>query len=133
MNAKNEARCKFPHWRRLRSSQDYARVYAGKVRAGDNHLLVFADCNTTGKTRIGLSVSRKNGNSIVRHRLRRLIREAFRLSQSEIPEGFDFVCIPRADTVSTVSDYQSSLLKLTCKLAKQLLKTDNKTQGDGRE
>ena len=49
-----------------------------------------------GTKRLGVSVSKKVGNSIVRHRLARLIREAFRLSTDCIPDGYDYVVVARA-------------------------------------
>lgn len=111
----------FPSTRRLRSERDFERIYALKQRAGDNHLLVFAAVNPLGSTRIGLSVSRKHGNSVVRHRIRRLIREAYRLSQHDVPEGLDLILIPRENSGAGLQEYRSSLVSLTRRLAKRLL------------
>ena len=52
--------------------------------------------NGTDTKRLGVSVSKKVGNSIVRHRLASLIREAFRLSTACIPDGYDYVVVARA-------------------------------------
>lgn len=111
----------FPSTRRLRSERDFERIYALKQRAGDNHLLVFAAVNPLGSTRIGLSVSRKHGNSVVRHRIRRLIREAYRLSQHDVPEGLDLILIPRENSGAGLLEYQASLVALTRRLGKRLL------------
>ena len=107
--------------RRLRSERDFERIYALKQRAGDEHLLVFAAVNPLGSTRIGLSVSRKHGNSVVRHRIRRLIREAYRLSQHDVPEGLDLILIPRENSGAGLQEYRSSLVSLTRRLGKRLL------------
>ena len=69
----------------LRSKSDFERVYALKNKAADGVLLVFAARNEGPVTRIGLSVSKKHGGAIVRNRLKRLLREAFRLMQHQIP------------------------------------------------
>lgn len=107
----------FPKSRHLRSSLDFARVYDLRQRAGDEHLLVFAAPRPEGgPTRVGFSISKKNGNSPQRHRIRRLLREAFRLSQYEIPEGLDLILIPRPGSGSTLDDYQRSLVRLSQKL-----------------
>lgn len=107
----------FPKSRHLRSSLDFARVYDLKQRAGDDHLLVFAGPNPAGpQTRVGFSISKKNGNSPERHRIRRLLREAFRLSQDEIPAGLDLILIPRPGSNSTLDDYRGSLVRLSRKL-----------------
>ena len=111
---------RFPRTRRLLKTSDFDRVYALKQRAGDACLLIFAASNQTGATRIGLSVSRKHGNSVVRHRIKRLLREAYRLSQNELPEGLDAILIPRAGVAAGVADYQASLLTLLPRLAKRL-------------
>lgn len=111
----------FPKSRHLRSSLDFARVYNRKQRAGDEHLLVYADTNPRAPaTRVGFSISKKNGNSPERHRIRRLLREAFRLSQYEIPQGLDLILIPRPGSNSTLDEYRTSLVRLSNKLHRRL-------------
>ena len=111
---------KFPKSRRLRSSLDFKRVYERKQRASDEHLLIYADNNDVGETRIGLSVSKKNGNSIARHRIRRLLKEAYRLEQFEVPEGYDLIFIPRPGRNSTVDDFRQSIVNLSKQLDRRL-------------
>ena len=115
---------RFPSSRRLRSERDFERIYALKQRAGDSHLLIFAAANPLGTTRIGLSVSRKHGNSVVRHRIRRLLKEAYRLSQHDVPEGLDLIVIPRENSGAGLAEYQASLVSLTKRLARRWLKSD---------
>lgn len=116
---------RFPRARRLAATRDFDRVYALKQRAGDAHLLIFAAPNPVGATRIGLSVSRKHGNSVVRHRLKRLLREAYRLEQHALPEGVDLVLIPRIGIPSTVDNYRASLRTLVPRLARRLSRSTN--------
>ncbi len=113
-------RLRFPKWRHLRSSHDFRRVYDLGQRSGDGKLLVFGALNTEGVTRIGLSVSRKQGNAVRRQRLKRLLREAYRLSQHDIPEGLDLILIPRPRTTASVEDYQKSLVRISRWLAERL-------------
>jgi ribonuclease P protein component len=105
---------------RLRSPADFERVYALKQRAADERLLVFAARNETGQTRAGYSVSRKNGNSVRRHRLKRLMREAYRLVRNQLPTGLDLVLIPQPAKQATVAEYQESLLRLARKIERRL-------------
>jgi ribonuclease P protein component len=105
---------------RVRSSLDFARIYAANAKAGDGHLLVFAAPSSSPQTRFGLSVSRKHGGAVQRGRIKRLLRESFRLSQHDLPAGLDLVLIPRQGSGATLDDYRQSLLRLTGKLHRRL-------------
>ena len=78
-------RFRFRREQRIRASGDFERVYAAKQRAGDQHLLIFGVSNGLPHTRIGLSVSKKHGNAVRRSRIKRLLREAFRLDPDHAP------------------------------------------------
>ena len=104
----------------LRSEADFERVYARKCKAADGTLLLFIDRNDLGLTRIGLSVSKKHGGAVVRNRLKRLLREAFRLSQADLPSGFNLIAIPLDGAKASLEAYRKSLTRLTRKLADRL-------------
>jgi ribonuclease P protein component len=116
----NSSRLKIPKSRRLRSSLDFAETYALKHKAGNAYLLIFAARNEIGSTRIGLSVSKKNGNSVVRHRIRRLLKEAYRLEQHAVPEGLDLILIPRPNSGATIDDYRNAIVYLSNKLQQRI-------------
>jgi ribonuclease P protein component len=108
--------------RRMKSSRDFARVYEKRLRASDGCLLVYAAENNLGRTRFGVSVSRKVGKSVVRSNVKRLLREAFRLSQHELPSGLDLILIPqrRTDGAAPLVEYQRSLVELTKRLSRRM-------------
>jgi ribonuclease P protein component len=105
---------------RLRSSRDFAAVYDGKQRAGDEHVLLFGRLGGSGVTRFGLSVSKKHGNAVRRGRLKRLLREAFRLEQHRLPADIDLVIIPRQNSGATLADYRRSLVSSARRLRRRL-------------
>ena len=117
---------RFPKSMHLRSQADFERVYARKCKASDGTLLLFADENGLSLTRLGCSVSRKHGGAVVRNRLKRWLREAFRLSQADLPGGIDLIAIPLAAERASYSAYQASLMKLAKKLARRLEGTTDK-------
>ena len=104
----------------IRRPQEFQKLHADGRRAGDAHLLVIGLRNELPVTRIGLSVSRRHGCAVTRNRKRRLMREAFRLIQSDLPCGLDVVLVPRQRTDSTRADFEASLRQLTRRLDQQL-------------
>lgn len=107
---------------RLRRQEDFDRVYAQDAFAADGVLVVRAAANGLGWTRLGLSVSRKVGNAVMRNRWKRLIREAFRLSQHELPVGLDLVVRPKAGAEPDLTAIRRSLPTLAKRLARKLLR-----------
>ena len=107
---------------RMKDARDFARVYDNKLRAADGWLLIYAAENSLGQTRFGVSVSRKVGKAVVRSSVKRLLREAFRLSQQDLPGGLDLVLIPQRQQVETarLADYQKSLVDLTRRLSRRM-------------
>ena len=104
----------------LRRPADFRRVYDRRRSVSDAWLIVYACENGLPHLRLGLSVSRKNGKATHRNRLRRLYREAFRLTRHEMPVGLDLVLIPRTPAVPELEGLKQSLPRLVCQVARRL-------------
>ena len=108
-----------PTGHRLRTTGDFRRCYDAGHRAGNQHFLLFAAANEPEHARLGVSVSKKHGNAVKRNRKKRLLREAFRLCQHDLP-ALDIVIVPRQTDESTLQDYQASLTSLAQRLDRRI-------------
>jgi ribonuclease P protein component len=111
---------RFRRGEHLRRPSDFRRVYDRRRSASADHLIVYACENGLPHLRIGLSVSRKVGGAVQRNRLRRLYREAFRLTRHEMPVGLDLVLVPRGAEEPTLDELKRCLPRLVNQLARRL-------------
>ena len=97
----------------IKKYEEFRRVYTtGKSRA-NRYLVMYLLGNGTDRNRIGISASKKIGNSVVRHRMVRLVREAFRLHIQETKQGYDIVVVVRATAVGqTYKEIEQAYLHL---------------------
>jgi len=107
---------------RIRSPAEFDRVYAAKVFAADDVLIINACTSDLPHPRLGLSVSKKAGNAVARNRWKRLIREAFRLSRGELPAGIDLVVRPQKGAAPDLAAIRRSLPALARRVARRLVK-----------
>jgi len=111
----------FPQHVRLKTPAQFKAVYDRKRSVSDGTLVVYAAANGLAHPRVGLSVSRKVGNAVVRNRWKRLLREAFRLNRHALPAGLDFILIPRSgQTEPTLKVIVASLTKLAGDAARRV-------------
>ena len=82
----------------LKNRYEFGHVYqCGKSFANKN-LVIYVVENSGKNNRLGISVSKKVGNSVVRHRITRLIRECNRLHQNDMKQGYDIVVVARVSS-----------------------------------
>jgi ribonuclease P protein component len=84
-------RFSFPKKKRLISNSQFKAVLTDGRRRSNGMLMLYMAKNDLEYSRLGVSVGKSQGNAVVRNRLKRLMREAFRQNQHQIPAGFDYV------------------------------------------
>ena len=97
----------------LKKNRDFQQVYKTGTSYVNKYLVMYVKENQLEKNRIGISVSKKVGNSVVRHRLCRLIRESYRLHENLFRRGLDIVVVARVNAKErTFREIESALLHL---------------------
>ena len=94
-------------------NKDFQIVYKKGKSYANKYLVMYVLENNTQENRLGISVSKKVGNSVVRHRITRLIRESYRLQESRFQKGLDIVVVCRASANGkSYHDLESALIHL---------------------
>lgn len=97
----------------LKKNKDFQNVYNNGVSFANRYLVMYVLKNNTENNRIGISVSKKVGNSVIRHHLTRLIRESYRLHEDVFNSGLDIVVIARATARNaSYHEIESALMHL---------------------
>jgi ribonuclease P protein component len=89
----------------LKKNRDFQIVYRGGSSRGNRLFVMIIRKNKCQGNRVGISVSKKVGNSVVRHRITRIVREIFRHHWGDIENGYDIVVVAR--TAAKESNYRS--------------------------
>lgn len=97
----------------LKKNRDFQNVYNNGKSYANRLLVMYIYENHTQENRLGISVSKKVGNSVIRHHLTRLIRESYRLHEDVFNSGLDIVVIARATARNTsYHEVESALMHL---------------------
>ena len=97
----------------LKKNMDFQNVYKNGISYANKYLVMYVLKNESNKNRIGISVSKKVGNSVIRHRITRLIRESYRLQEEMFNSSLDIVVIARSTAREVgYKEIESALLHL---------------------
>ena len=100
----------------LKKNRDFQQVYKRGTSKANRYLVMYVLPNQHMKNRLGISVSKKVGNSVVRHRITRLVRESYRLNESLFKKDLDIVVIARNSANGTnYHEIESALMHLAGK------------------
>lgn len=111
-----QRRYPFSKQQRVRGRLEFAAVFDAKVRQSRGPLTAYALPTAHAQPRLGLSVNRRVGTAPRRNRIKRLVREAFRLMQHDFPRAYDLVVVVRPHEPLLLAEYQRMLTGLMVKL-----------------
>lgn len=117
------ARLRFARRLRILRRADFERAMKEGLQADDARMTLWALSNRRAKTRLGLVVGRKHGTAVRRNRIKRVLREAFRLSRPQLPTGLDLVCAPRTGGDIRLESCRESFVRLATRLSRRLAKS----------
>ena len=97
----------------LKKNRDFQYVYRNGKSFANKYLVMYIVENNQPINRLGISVSKKVGNSVIRHRITRLIRESYRLQENIFNSGLDIVVIARNSAADiSYQEMESAVLHL---------------------
>ena len=97
----------------LKKNKDFQYIYRKGKSYANKYLVMYVLENGTSQNRLGISVSKKVGNSVVRHRITRLIRESYRLNETSFRQGVDIVVVARPSAKDrSYQEIESALMHL---------------------
>jgi ribonuclease P protein component len=104
----------------IRRAGDFQRAFRRRQSVADSWIIVYGHANGLPHPRLGISASKRVGGAVVRNRWKRLLREAFRLSREQLPEGVDLIVVPRPTMEPTLASLAESLPQLAVRLARKM-------------
>jgi len=102
---------------RLRKNEDFRKVYQKRKSMANKLLIIYISENEYEFNRVGFTVSKKVGNSVVRSRVKRLMSESYRLNNEKVVQGHDIIFVARNTAAeATYKEIESALIHLLKKM-----------------
>ena len=108
----------------IKKNEEFRAIYQSGKSFANKYLVMYVKQSESETGRIGISVSKKVGNSVVRHRITRLLRESYRLNQNKFHSGWDMVVVARASAkgrsyyeINSALLHLAKLHKILCEVA----------------
>lgn len=97
----------------LRSNMEFRRVYSKGKNYWNRNLVLYISKNDLGYNRVGYSITKKIGNSVVRNRIRRRMKEIYRLNFQGLKGNYDLILIPKRNVVDlSYKDLESAMFHI---------------------
>lgn len=104
---------KFSNGETLKKDEDFRNVYKEGKSIANKYIVMYTKRNGLGYNRVGFCASKKVGNSVVRNRMRRYMRESYRLNCDRIGSGYDIVFLARVNAKECAyKEIKSAMLHL---------------------
>jgi len=98
---------------RLRSNEDFKRIYKSGKSYWNRNLVIYVKSNGLEHIRVGFTVTKKIGNSVVRNKIRRRMKEIFRKNFDNIKEGYDIILVPKKNVVDiSYQELESAMIHI---------------------
>lgn len=101
----------------LKKNEDFRKVYQKRKSMANKLLIIYISENEYEFNRVGFTVSKKVGKSVVRSRVKRLLKESYRLNSEKVIQGYDIIFVARNTAVeATYKEIESAVIHLLKKM-----------------
>lgn len=98
---------------RLRKNAEFKKVYIGGKNFWNRNLILYIKKNKLEESRFGITITKKIGNAVVRNKIRRRVKEIYRLNLYRIKDGYDLILLPKKNVVDiSYKELESALIHI---------------------
>ena len=105
---------------RLRNNREFKKVYDGGKNFWNRNLILYRKRNKLQETRLGITITKKFGNAVTRNRVKRRLKEIYRMNLYRVRDGYDIIIIPKKNVIDLSYEDLKSALEHILKISKLL-------------